>query len=163
MIEVRIGLNSDDIKSISRNEIKVMMSERGDDGRTPIKGVDYFTEIEKLELIREVESGVMQFAQGFYNKEEKIPAAAIQDDITHRFVTDIDKANWDSKEDKVKIVDTLAETTEKGIYIVEDDTNVYDDLIANGARIETFIAIVDRVEQTTDNGLWIIKESDIDG
>lgn len=120
--------------------------------------------VENLELrFQEFKSGVIEFAQGFYNKEEKIPATAIQDDITHRFVTDTDKANWDGKEDKVKIVNTLAETTEKGIYIVEDDTNVYDDLIANGARIETFIAIVDRVEQTTDNGLWIIKESDIDG
>lgn len=66
----------------------------------------------------------------------------------------VDKVN--TKEDKVKVVDTIEQTTDEGIYIIEDDTTIYDDMLANGARIESFIAIVDTMDKTTNTGIWII-------
>lgn len=39
------------IVDLTSNEILVNFLEQGNDGKTPIKGVDYFTEIDKLELI----------------------------------------------------------------------------------------------------------------
>ena len=45
MIELRVNLDSETIRAdlAKRNEIKVMMTEKGADGKTPIKGVDYLT------------------------------------------------------------------------------------------------------------------------
>ena len=65
-----------------------------------------------------------------------------------------------NKQDKIDVVLSESETTNKGIYIIEDDTTIYDDVLANGANIESYIAIVDRLEQTTDQGIWIIKGGD---
>lgn len=39
------------IVDLTPNEILINFLEQGNDGKTPIKGVDYFTEIDKLELI----------------------------------------------------------------------------------------------------------------
>lgn len=55
--ELQVNMTNDKISSTTMKgyEIKVNVSERGTDGRTPIKGVDYFTEEDKREIIREVE------------------------------------------------------------------------------------------------------------
>ena len=42
------------VADIKSNEILVNFLEKGEDGKTPIKGIDYFTEIDKLELIENI-------------------------------------------------------------------------------------------------------------
>ena len=42
------------VADIKSNDILVDFLEKGEDGKTPIKGVDYFTEIDKLELIENI-------------------------------------------------------------------------------------------------------------
>lgn len=42
------------VADIKSNEILVNFLEKGEDGKTPIKGIDYFTEIDKQELIENI-------------------------------------------------------------------------------------------------------------
>ena len=42
------------VADIKSNEILVNFLEKGEDGKTPIKGIDYFTETDKLELIENI-------------------------------------------------------------------------------------------------------------